>query len=185
MKKRKLIMLSAVASTTTLLIGLFSWWFFFATKKVIIENDFPILIAENQNLTHHPLWPEPIPTGGYSWFAEQEWLVSSEENERFGYVYILVNQDIQPARIMTTVINDKTVTVAELDIIMDHPSQVPPLTQLRIFGDVYSTITYEVIIYRRTGEIKRVNSNIRYFAVNLRYKVINEDGTCNNYCDFD
>ena len=98
------------------------------------------------------------------------------ETDLFDSFYVIVDRNLQNMDIRS--IDGKDWIFIDVEYNDLSTSLVRP----HIFGDVYSVIIKEVVTSRRTDEILSITYRTKYFATNINIRVMNADGTCNNYC---
>ena len=181
MKKIRLHVLCIVG--IAIMISCYLLWWFISTDTIIIRDSSRVIV-EQENLGNHPLFSEYVQASAFTLSANLRIIHAVESTEVFNEFYVLLDCSLQHLEIINT--GPYLYRIIFLNVIPLTPDgrRVPP-TRPVIFGDVHATTIIEITTSRRTGEIIRITERTEYFAINVHIRIMNQDGTCNNYCNLE
>ena len=146
--------------------------------KLLLETE---LIHSGLNLGNHPDFLKYGQWSSYIISAEKEYLIPVFIEEIGSELYIFLDKKVGGGTFSTQGKNGESHSLLVFESIPISDTTLP-YTAPVIFGDVYRANYRQIKTSRWTQRIKNTREINEYFIKNIRIEVMNQDGTCNNYC---
>ena len=146
--------------------------------KLLLETE---LIQSDLNLGHHPDFPTYGQWSSYVISVEKEFLIPVFVENIGSDVYIFLDEGVGGGTFSTQGRNGQLFSLLVFESIPVSDT-ILSYTAPVIFGDFYRAHYLQIETSRWTQRIRNTREINVYFINNIRIKVMNQDGTCNNYC---